>query len=118
MSKNYYNCLDGYFYKENIYRDRPLKYLPYGQCGIIEQGKHVYLKSYTTMVLDLDRENGWLYCTGLYSRTTIKHIGKWLKEICPNVDYYTVKAAYNNGMVYNVYTGELMSKADYLKGGR
>lgn len=115
MSKNYYNCLDGYYYVKNVYRDRPLKYIPNGQCGILEDDDVIRLQSYTTTVIVLNKKTGWLYCTGLYSRTTIKHISAFLKEVCPQVNYYTVKNAYKNDMVYNVFTGELMKYDDYNK---
>ena len=116
MSKNYYACNDGYYRVNGVYRDRPLKYLPYGSAGILEFKDTIILKSYTTQVIELNKKTGWLYCTGLYSRTTIKHISVFLKEICPNTSYYTIKDCVNNGNVYNVFTGEIKSKSDYLKG--
>lgn len=106
MSKNYYNCIDGIYYTNNVYRDRPLKYIPYGSCGILETKDNIYLKSYTTMVLRLEKKTGWIWCSGLYSRTTIKHISAFLKEFCPGVSYYAIKDSYLNGMKYNINTGE------------
>ena len=117
MNKNYYNCLDGYYYKTGIYRDRPLKYIPYGQAGILENDDYIWLKSYTTIVLELNKKTGWLYCTGLYSRTTIKHISAFLREVCPNTSYYTIRDCYKNAKIYNVYTGEVKSKEEWLKEG-
>lgn len=115
MSKNYYDCRDGYYYVKNVYRDRPLKYRPCGQCGILENDETIALQSYTTTVLVLNKMTGWLYCTGLYSNTTRRHIGLWLKEVCPNVSYYTIKKCYNDGMIYNVYTGECLNYDEYNK---
>ena len=60
MTKNYYNCIDGIYYVDNVYRDRPLEYCKYGSCGILETDKAIYLKSYTTLVLRLEKATGWL----------------------------------------------------------
>ena len=46
------------------------------------------LVSYTTTVATVDNE-GWLHINGLYSRTTIKHIGWFMKMI--GLSYQTAK---------------------------
>ena len=107
MSKNYYDCVDGIYVTRNVYRDRPLKYCRYGSCGVLETENDIFLQSYTTIVLRLNKKSGWLYCTGTYSATTRKHIGLWLKEFCPDVSYQMMKNCYANNMEYNINTGEL-----------
>lgn len=61
------------------------------------------LVSYTTAVCELDHE-GWLIVNGLYSMTTIKHIGWFMKEL--GLTYQLAKQIYNDYMKYNIYTGE------------
>ncbi len=107
MSKNYYTCLVGIGFKsENNYRDKPLAYCPYGSCGIIYNGKDTMLKSYETFVLKKD-SNGFVQCTGVYSRTTMKHISAWLKEIASNISYHTMKKCYLDNVAINAETGEI-----------
>ena len=55
----------------------------------------ISLVSYRTTVLEISPE-GWLTVTGLYSMTTIKHIGWFMKEV------------YKTGEKFNVYTGEVI----------
>lgn len=69
MSKYFYDCNDGYYRKNNVYRDRPLAYCPYGSCGVIETKDALYLKSYTTFVIKYDKKTNFLQCSGTYSRT-------------------------------------------------
>lgn len=67
----------------------------------------VQLVSYTTIVIEITPE-GWLTVTGLYSRTTIKHIGWFMKE--RGMSYQLAKQLYMDGKEYNVYTGECRDK--------
>lgn len=62
------------------------------------------LVSYTTLVCRIFPD-GRLECTGLYSRTTIKHIGWFMREYTQGT-YYDVKKAYQGQMYFNVFTGE------------
>ena len=62
------------------------------------------LISYTTLVCRIFSD-GRMECTGLYSRTTIKHIGWFMKEYTRGT-YHDAKKAYCDGMFYNVLTGE------------
>ena len=62
------------------------------------------LISYSTHVITID-DNGWLVVSGLYSMTTIKHIGWFMREF--NMAYQDAKALYNQHQKYNVYTGEI-----------
>lgn len=64
----------------------------------------VQLVSYHTVVIEISKE-GWLTCFGLFSRTTIKHIGWFMRE--RNMSYYLAKQLYEEGMKYNIYTGEI-----------
>lgn len=96
--------VDGYFIKTVSY-DRNLKYCPYGSAGVDIGYEHLYLKSYTTLVLALNTKNGWLECTGTYSATTRKHIAAFLKEYAPSLHYYDVKGAYEHNLQINIHTG-------------
>lgn len=77
----------------------------YAQCGVIHYTNgDLTLRSYSTDIIHI--RNGWLYCTGLYSRTTIKHIGWFMREL--GFDYYTAKALYQDNKVMNINTGEIL----------
>jgi hypothetical protein len=68
----------------------------------------VKLISYTTLVAQVTRD-GWLEVYGLYSRTTIKHIGWFMREYC-GLDYYTAKYCVEHGVRMNIYTGEIIPR--------
>lgn len=61
------------------------------------------LISYTTVVIEITPE-GWMHCNGLYSMTTIKHIGWFMRE--RGMTYQLAKNIYTNNKEYNIYTGE------------
>lgn len=84
-----------------------LKNHPYAQCSVREliDGSLVFT-SYNTDVIYIDKD-GWLYVNGLYSMTTRKQIGYFLKEYVPTLNYYDIKSLYYNKRVLNIYTGEL-----------
>lgn len=63
----------------------------------------VQLVSYTTTVIEITPE-GWLSVTGLYSMTTIKHIGWFMRE--RGMTYQLAKQLYKDNKEYNIYTGE------------
>lgn len=63
------------------------------------------LRSYSTTVIYIDDE-GWMTVTGLYSRTTIKHIGWFMREI--GKTYQDAKLMYLNNERYNIHTGEII----------
>ena len=65
----------------------------------------ISLISYTTTVIEISPE-GWLTVNGLYSMTTIKHIGWFMREIC-GLTYQHAKRVYTTGEKFNVYTGEV-----------
>ena len=89
-----------------------LAYCPYGSCKVVHDDNGVHLISYSTHVCGIDSD-GWLYCYGTFSRTTIKHIGAFMKEYAPvspngfKFNYYTAKDCYVNNYEYNLYTGEI-----------
>lgn len=79
---------------------------PHAQATIIESidGAKA-LVSYTTTVITVDNE-GWLHVNGLYSMTTIKHIGWFMREL--GFTYQLAKQLYVDHKDFNIYTGEVM----------
>lgn len=76
------------------------------QCHVeINEFGNIYFYSYATMVISV--KEGWLTCTGLYSMTTRKQIGWFLREYFPSLSFQFVKSLYENGETYNVLTGEI-----------
>ncbi len=67
----------------------------------------VKLVSYTTTVIDISPE-GWLTCYGLYSATTIKHIGWFMRA--RGMSYQLAKGLYLDGKEYNINTGEIRDR--------
>ena len=76
-------------------------------CVRIYDDDTVELVSYTTTVITITPD-GWLSCNGLYSRTTIKHIGWFMRE--RGMTYYLAKQMYLDNMEYNIYTGEIRNR--------
>lgn len=64
------------------------------------------LQSYRTIVLTVDHD-GWLHVNGLYSATTRKHIGWFMRWL--GLDYQTAKACYEHDGYFNIYTGEILN---------
>lgn len=84
-----------------------LTFMPYAQATVIIDNKNnITLRSYFTDVVYLDNE-GFLTVTGLYSMTTRKHIGAFMKEYTPN-DFSMAKRCYEGKFKYNIYTGEIV----------
>lgn len=67
----------------------------------------VQLQSYSTIVIEINPE-GWLTCTGVYSMTTIKHIGWFMRE--RGFTYQLAKQLYRDNKEFNVYTGEVRDR--------
>lgn len=63
------------------------------------------LVSYATPVITVDAD-GWLTCHGTYSRTTIKHIGLFMRKYTVG-NYYTAKKCYTDSVKWNIHTGEI-----------
>lgn len=78
----------------------------YAQAAILEftDGSKA-LVSYRTTVITIDKE-GWLHVNGLYSMTTIKHIGWFMREL--GFTYQLAKQLYNDRKEFNIYTGEVI----------
>ena len=80
----------------------PLKYMPYAQAHIEETLTGSKLISYTTTVCEI--KDGWLSCFGLYSMTTRKHIGAYIREKAPRLSYYDAKWCFENEASVNIET--------------
>lgn len=63
---------------------------PYAQCSVRVSNGWTILTSYETDVIIIDNL-GWLYVNGLYSATTRKHIGYFLKEYVPALSFQEAK---------------------------
>lgn len=72
------------------------------------------LVSYKTQVLHIDKE-GWCVVTGLYSATTSKHIGWFVREFIPHLTYYALKKVCLDNMKINIKTGEIKPLTDAEK---
>lgn len=93
-------------YGSTQYVDERLKYCPYGQCGMAKSSDGaIHLISYHKLVASISRD-GWFMCYGLYSATTRKHIGAFLKEYAPNLTYHDAKHCYEEGLQMHIHTGE------------
>ena len=85
--------------------DRALREMPYAQCGVnIHADGTIVFISYTTPVISISPD-GWLSCTGTYSPTTRKQIGRFLREYAPRLSYQHAKAAYILDTRINIHTG-------------
>lgn len=82
-----------------------LSSMPYANAEVrIDDEGIITLISYTTPVAQI--ANDWLTVGGLYSMTTRKHIGAFVKEYA-NTTYQTAKWLYENDHVFNINTGEI-----------
>ena len=87
-----------------------LKNHPYAQCSVrVLLDGSVVFTSYITDVIYIDKD-GWLYVSGLYSATTRKQIGWFLKEYVPALSYQDIKSLYYNNRALNIYTGEIKKR--------
>lgn len=89
---------------------RPLKTMPYAQaCVRTYDNGMIVLQSYSTDVIYV--MDNWMTVTGLYSRTTMKHISAFMSEMAEkygyNYDYYTAKACWQGNYRMNLTTGEV-----------
>ena len=80
---------------------------PHANARVIIAPVVITLVSYSTAVIDID-SNGWLSCTGLYSMTTRKQIGWFLKEYAPAITFQMVKKCVETNTMINIYTGEIV----------
>jgi len=85
---------------------KKLKEMPYAQAHVEIANKNTfYLWSYRTLVAKV--ENCWLTVKGLYSMTTRRHIGAFMREYCFS-DFQTAKQLYEDGYMLNIDTGEVV----------
>ena len=88
----------------------------------------IALQSYSTVVLFYNHSEIILTCSGLYSRTTISHIGRFLRREFKHLNYYDIKALvrlggewsifrpYSHDWIYrNEETGEILEKTEIPK---
>lgn len=92
-------------FRRFIMKKQALKFMPYAQAKVIENNGTITLVSYNTTVISVNLQ-GWLTCYGLYSQTTRRHIGAFMKEY-GNSDYSTAKFCYEKNYRFNIYTGEI-----------
>ena len=74
---------------------------------IILPNNTIKLVSYTTTVIEISPD-GWLSVNGLYSMTTIKHIGWFMRE--RGMTYQLAKQLYIDSKEMNIYTGEIRAR--------
>lgn len=86
---------------------RKLHFMPYANARVtlFEDGT-IQLTSYNTITCVINAE-GDLLVTGLYSATTRRHIGAFMREYGNGSDYYTAKMCYTDDITYNIFTGEV-----------
>lgn len=90
-----------------MFTTNKLSAMPYAQATVCKfDNGDIILVSYVTKVASIDAE-GWLVINGLYSATTRKHIGAFMREYVPGGTYQLAKQLYTDGMMYNIYTGEV-----------
>lgn len=96
---------------------KKLSAMPYAQAHVeFTAIGEINLFSYNTLVVSID-VNGWVQVFGLYSMTTRKHISAFAKEYAQPLDFHTLKKVYNDKMVINMHTGEVITLEEYEKGG-
>lgn len=81
---------------------KKLKYAPYAQCRVEIDGDKITFISYSTAVIFMNKnEDGCrvMECTGTYSPTTRKQIGRFLQEYAPDLTYYDMKKIAGCGAV-------------------
>lgn len=80
---------------------------PYSKCRVyIDTMGRTHFISYNTEAISINPA-GWLTCYGLYSRTTIKQIGWFMREYCRPLSYYDAKRCYLDSIQINIFTGEI-----------
>lgn len=101
----------------NVKNVSPIPDHEYAQAKIITMDNGtITLQSYRTIVASVT-EDGWMDCTGTYSRTTIKHIGWFMRYISEKfgvkVSYYDAKWCYEHDSIVNIFTGEVKTYEEY-----
>ena len=84
---------------------RKFKDHPYAEAHVIEcEDGYKALQSYETIVIEIDPE-GWLHVNGLYTPTTKRHMGWFMREL--GFTYQLAKQLYEDNKEFNIYTGEV-----------
>lgn len=94
---------------------RPLRKHKYAQCEVEwNDWGDAKLVSYSTDVLFITSD-GYVFCTGLYSRTTRRHISWYLSEQYLGLDYYGVANLLDTKSIYNYHTEKFITKDEFAK---
>lgn len=113
-------CIYGYYESVKVVTyDKALKYKPYAQAGVKFEGDSVILISYESPILKLNSNTIEFYNTEPdYSRTTIGHVGAFLREYASTISYHQVKRAFHTDALnewnisgydlINAFTGEVI----------
>lgn len=89
-------------------RTKKLAKMPYAQARVLVDGfGNATLISYATTVATLIEDR--LHIFGLYSATTRRHIGAFVKEYC-GIDYQTAKWLYETRHDLDIKTGEVLGE--------
>lgn len=86
--------------------DAPIRAHKHAACGVNMDDRGTHLISYATEVCTITPD-GWLKVNGLFSATTRKHIGWFLREYAQGTSYDAAKYAYEHNCEYNLNTGEM-----------
>lgn len=79
----------------------------YSKCHVEIDGMGgIHFISYKTEVITVSPA-GWLACYGLYSATTRKQIGWFMREYCSPLTFRDAKRCYYDNMQINTKTGEV-----------
>ena len=88
---------------------RKLRKMPHAQACVRDYSDvgrdKVVLQSYYTDVITVT--DGKMYCSGLYSMTTRKHISAFLWEYFPQIGFQKVKEIVGNKLYIDLLTGEI-----------
>ena len=110
MAKYIAHCSsDWYQYDRIVHVDKRLDRMPSAQAGIKWIDGGCMLISYETIVCEI--VDDWLHCYGIFSQTTRKHIGAFLREVAPGMSYYDAKMCYEDDVEINVKTREMRDAA-------
>lgn len=90
------------------YTIKKLSAHPYAQAFVeYVDESNFYLWSYRTLVVEV--EDNKITVNGLYSATTRRHIGAFMKEYF-NLSYQTAKMLYEDNYTLDLTTGELIDR--------
>jgi hypothetical protein len=92
----------------------PLTFMPYAQAGTVQEGQHIALISYKTHVCGV--VDNQAYCYGTFSRTTMRHIGAFAKQVGQGLSYHIFKKCWRLNAIYrtdlkcfvSIETGEIL----------